>query len=79
MFLAKKIKVINVFPLLILMVTSPILLSAQHKTSADLAVRNAKDFEKMPRVPVPERPFLFLNKKEIEAARTLTEKKEWAK
>ncbi len=48
-------------------------------TPAEKAVRKAADFEKMSRVPVPDRPFLFLNDQEIEDARVRTAKEEWAK
>ncbi len=59
----------------------PIVLCAQTPslTPADKAVRKAADLEKMSRVPVPDRPFLFLNDKEIADARVRAGKEEWAK
>jgi len=67
------------FLLFLLFLTNPIFSSAQGLLPSDSAVRSASEFEKMPRVPVPERPFLFLNREEITAARSLAEKEEWAK
>lgn len=52
---------------------------SQDKLSAESAVRKSVDFEKIPRVSVPERPFLYLNREDIAAARSRSEKKEWAK
>ena len=78
MLLTRKVKEFNrnnfrdrmnaLFLLFISMLISPTFLPAQPVSSAAAAVRNAEDFEKISRVSVPERPFLFLNKKEIEAA-----------
>ena len=67
------------FFLFIFLLKSPIFISAQSLPSADSAVRSADYFAKMPRVSVPDLPFLFLNQREIEAARALSEKEEWAK
>jgi hypothetical protein len=53
-------------------------LSAQLKSAADSAVVDAAEYEKMQRVQVPARPFLFLNREEIEAARDISGKEEWA-
>ena len=67
------------FFLFIFLLKSPIFISAQSLPSADSAVRSADYFAKMPRVSVPDLPFLFLNQGEIEAARVLSEKEDWAK
>lgn len=68
------------FFLFLLFLVVPVLLFAQASppTPADLAVRKAADFEKIPRVAVPRRPFLFLNKDEIEDGRARASKEAWA-
>ncbi len=48
-------------------------------TPADRALRKAADFEKIPRVAVPEGPFMYLTETEIQEAALLAEKEEWAK
>ncbi len=45
----------------------------------DSAVRTGTEFQKIPRVTVPERPFLFVNREEIELARKRAETEDWAK
>ena len=52
---------------------------AQKDLTSESAVRTASYFEKIPRVPVPKGPFLFLNKEEIASARLLSEKEQWAR
>ena len=52
---------------------------AQTTSTADAIVKKKNELEKLPRVSVPERPFLYLNREEIDAARILTGKEEWAK
>ena len=52
---------------------------SQDKLSAESAVRKSIDFEKISRVSVPELPFLYLNREDISAARSRSEKEEWAK
>jgi len=70
-------KVFYLLPLLFLFCSS--FVTAQPVLSADSAVRSAADFEKIARVSVPERPFLYLNREEIAAAQARTKKEEWAK
>lgn len=55
------------------------LASAQTTSPKDPAVKAASEFETIPRVGVPERPFLFINKEEINNARRLAETEDWAK
>ncbi len=63
--------------LFILFPAYPAFLSAQ--PTSDSEVRSAAEFEKLSGVAVPERPFLFVNREEIAAARSRAEKEEWAK
>lgn len=62
---------------MILACTLPVL--AQQTSSPDPAVASASAFEKIPRVAVPDRPFLFINREEIAAARERTENEDWAR
>jgi hypothetical protein len=52
---------------------------AQPALSSAPGVKSAGEFEKMARVKVPDRPFLFVNKDEIASARIYAEKDELAK
>lgn len=45
----------------------------------DPVAKTTENFKNLPRVKVPERPFLYLNKEEIAAARDCAAKEEWAK
>ena len=47
--------------------------------SLNPAEKPAAELEKLPRVKVPEGPFLFINREEIASARNLVEKEPWAK
>lgn len=53
--------------------------STSQTAEADRIAKATEVFKSMPRVPVPERPFLYLNKEEIAAARSCAAKEEWAK
>lgn len=50
-----------------------------HAQSVNPAERLASELDKIPRVNIPKTPFLFVNQKEIDAARRLVEQELWAK
>ncbi len=47
--------------------------------TTDPVAKATENFKNLPRVKVPERPFLYLNKEEIASARDCAAKEEWAK
>lgn len=53
--------------------------NAQSVQVIDPSLKSAAEFEKIPRVKVPQRPFLYINQQELSALRNRVEKDQWAK